>query len=95
MIIFAFPKRCQALARDGELRPTRGFGGVAVADFGEAGDDIIAIAQGFEGEFALIEVSVRLYAVHAFREQFEAHFARHAVRANDDGQRDGASAGQS
>ena len=59
---------------------------------GEAGDGTIgAIAHAFQGQRSIIEALVRLEAGHVVREQFQAHLPRHAMRTNDDGERNGAS----
>ena len=67
------------------------FGGVAIGDFGEAGNRaIIASANGFEGELAFVKRLMRLHTLQRFRKDFQPHLPRHAVRADDGGQSDGA-----
>jgi hypothetical protein len=90
VIIFALGQRRQCFARHGEFGPARSFRPIAVGDFGEAGDDIIARTERLERQRSVVERFVCFQAVHIFGEQLQTDLARHAVRADDDGQRDGA-----
>ena len=85
MIIFALAKWGQRLTGNGKFGAARGFSGVAVIDFGKTRNDAVAGAQRFQRQRATVEALVRLDAVDIVGKQFEAHLARHAVRADDDG----------